>query len=101
LSGKHGLVDPGDTIPPYDHYLGDLPEQERREWAERVHDALVLRLSNADRLTILAEPVYGEFLVELLQRDGFEVNAPLSRLSPESFASFIEQSARTADLSDQ
>jgi hypothetical protein len=36
LSAKHGLLDPGDIIDPYDLSLRNLSADERRLWAERV-----------------------------------------------------------------
>jgi hypothetical protein len=36
LSAKHGLLDPDDTIEPYDLSLKDLSAEGRRIWAKRV-----------------------------------------------------------------
>jgi hypothetical protein len=36
LSAKHGLVDPGTTLAPYDETLNDKTRSERRSWANLV-----------------------------------------------------------------
>jgi hypothetical protein len=41
LSARHGLVQPGQVIKPYDVCLADLSSKKRQEWADMVHAQLV------------------------------------------------------------
>jgi hypothetical protein len=43
LSARHGLVEPGTVLEPYDTTLTDLTPEEREAWASRVTRALYLR----------------------------------------------------------
>ena len=40
LSAKHGLLHPDTSIEPYDLSLNELPARMRREWSQRVLEAL-------------------------------------------------------------
>ena len=94
LSGRHGLVEPQTVLAPYDLYLADLPAPARQEWARGVGRALRPRLSTGDRITLLAEPVYGEFLVPLLREQGTDVAEPLALVDPEGFGPFLDDAIR-------
>ena len=89
LSGRHGLVDPAAVIEPYDVFLGNLTDEQRRVWAARVFRALRPRLTAADRVVFIAEPVYSEHLTGLLRGDGVTVDEPLAATSPEDYVSAI------------
>src|SRR4051812_23919054 len=48
LSAKHGLLDPGDVVGPFDLQLGDQPLGYRTAWGEWVAAALAVRLRLQD-----------------------------------------------------
>ena len=51
LSAKYGLLDPDETIAPYDVALAELPSSARRAWGEQVVHALEERLGRLDGIT--------------------------------------------------
>jgi len=93
LSAEHGLLSPNAVVAPYDRSLADLSPEERNKWADRVYVSLRRELVLTDRITLLAEPLYGERVGMLLKRDGFEIETPLYGLNGDSFAAFIDKSA--------
>ena len=48
LSAKHGLLDPDETIEPYDETLGAFPVASRRQWSRRVTRQLHETLGSFD-----------------------------------------------------
>src|SRR3977135_3895586 len=48
LSAKHGLVEPGRTLRPYDLALGDLRASQRRAWGQRAVDSLQERFGSLE-----------------------------------------------------
>jgi hypothetical protein len=74
LSARYGLLNPGQTVAPYDLALGSLPKRERAHWGERVVrqicDAyLIGRPSELWRLRfcILAGAAYADAVVAALE----------------------------------
>lgn len=69
VSAKHGLVDPGSRLEPYDVTLASMTAAERGEWARRVRDQLAEVLGPDDTVLSLGGRSYsaplllGEFNV--------------------------------------
>ena len=64
LSARHGLVMPGDVLPPYDLTLARLPAGERAAWAARVNADLRRRLAGCE-FVVLAGRLYRAALAGL------------------------------------
>ena len=80
LSAKYGLVDPNETIEPYEKTLNTMRKDERREWAHGVLEALDPILSDVKSVTILAGKAYREFLEPELHRREIAVNVPMEEM---------------------
>jgi len=79
LSAKYGLLDPHQTIEPYDLTLKDMRAAERRAWAKRVITQMEKRLPPADCIIVLAGRNYREFLMGWLRGRARCVETPLAR----------------------
>jgi hypothetical protein len=83
LSAKHGLVEPGNVLEPYDESLGDAPRASRLQWSERVHVQLASRLGDLRRYTfeLHAGASYTDSgLAAALLKDGAKVENPTAGL---------------------
>ena len=80
LSAKHGLLDPGSTIDPYDKTLNGMSADLRRAWARGVFEDLAPRLSGVGSVTVFAGMSYREFLEAELRSRGLDVNVPMQGL---------------------
>jgi hypothetical protein len=84
LSAKHGLVSPEDQIEPYDLSLLSLSHLQRNNWAMRVFQELLPKLSDDDQITILGDDLYANYLAPFLKGAGFRTRMPLLGKSPNS-----------------
>ena len=80
LSAKYFLIHPDDLIEPYDLTLKSMSAIGKKEWAIRVYQMLQPLLSTEDNITFLAGQDYRNYLIPLLQHDGFTVNIPMEGL---------------------
>lgn len=83
LSALHGLVDPDETLEPYDKTLTAAPRSERRAWSARVLEELDERCGNLAGCTVElhAGAAYCDFgLVEGLEARGATVQLPTEGL---------------------
>lgn len=80
LSAMYGLVAPATEIAPYDHTLNSIGIVERRLWAKGVLGKLLPEIRDERRIVMFAGDRYREFLVELLERHGLEVEVPMANL---------------------
>jgi hypothetical protein len=82
LSAKHGLVDPGHRLAPYDLALSDLNAAARRRWGERVISALVKRFGPIENMIfeVHAGEAYRRALEPGLLAQGARLEAPLAGL---------------------
>ena len=80
LSAKHGLVDPGDVIEPYELTLNEVPAAERRSWAGRVLESLTRLVGRGDKVVLLAGERYRQFLFPGLRDMGVHVEVPMHGL---------------------
>ncbi|AFZ69387.1 DUF6884 domain-containing protein [Deinococcus peraridilitoris] len=81
LSAKYGLVEPECVLEPYELTLNELRIAERREWAERVMQALRPRLVPGRHVILLAGSRYREFLMQHIEQHGCHVEAPLASIA--------------------
>ena len=77
LSAKHGLLDPGSTIDPYDETLKAMPVYRRRTWARGVIEDLAPHLIGVDTVTLFAGMAYREFLEPELHGRGLKLHIPM------------------------
>lgn len=81
LSAKHGVLELGDRIAPYDVTLGALSGEEKRAWARSVEPSLKRVLSRGDTAVFLAGAEYQKDLVPIVRAIGARVQIPLGNLS--------------------
>ena len=79
LSAKYGLLDPEKVVAPYDVALADLPANARREWGERVVEALQARFGSLTGMTfeLHAGTAYRAAITPKLHELGAKVEQPL------------------------
>jgi hypothetical protein len=79
LSAKHGLLDPGQVIEPYDTALAKTGRACQRAWARDVADSLIGRIGDLRGvdIEIHAGADYFRFLEPLLESVGCRVTLPL------------------------
>jgi hypothetical protein len=80
LSALYGLVPADKEIAPYDHTLNTVGVAARRVWADGVYRALLPELKGHKRIVFFAGLKYREFLVEPLQKAGFQIEVPMEGL---------------------
>ena len=82
LSAKHGLIDPTQTIAPYDETLRGESRSAQRLWASNVAEALSLHLHDLDKadIEIHAGGDYYRFLEPMLVERGAQVTVPLRHI---------------------
>jgi cytoplasmic iron level regulating protein YaaA (DUF328/UPF0246 family) len=80
LSAKYFLVLPDHVIEPYDLTLKSMSAKEKKEWATHVYQMLKPFISTEDKIFFLAGQDYRNYLIPLLQHDGFAVNIPMEGL---------------------
>ena len=80
LSAKHGLLDPGSTINPYDETLRAMPVYRRRTWARGVIEDLAPRLAGAETVTLITGMAYREFLEPELRGRGLKLHVPMQEM---------------------
>jgi len=83
LSAKYGLLDPEQSIAPYDVALGDLPASARRAWGERIVAGLQARFGSVDGMTfeVHAGTAYRAAITPRLRELGATVEQPLLGLT--------------------
>lgn len=93
LSARHGLVDPGDVIAPYERTLKAMNAVEKRRWADEVLLQLLPLASGYERVVIFAGEDYRELLVEPLVEQGLEVDVPMAGLRQGEQLSWLSRGA--------
>lgn len=84
LSAEHGLLDPDQSICPYDLSLNDLRAKDRRLWSTRVLDELKRRVPSLRKkvIEVHAGATYAKYGLEEGLRDaGAVVHLPLAGVS--------------------
>ena len=102
LSGKHGIVQPNQTIDPYDVGIGQLSESKRSSWAARAIDDLE-RLADGRTISLWAIDDYSRPLLDANGDlpDPLPIIAPLSRLqAPDQRLWFTEARHMASRLHD-
>jgi len=75
LSALHGLVDPEQSLAPYEKVL---TVGESRRWADRVFVALSPQLQAGERVVLVAGGPYRKYLMPQLRQAGYDVEAVLA-----------------------
>ena len=83
LSAKHGLLDPEQSIAPYDVALADLTASARRAWGEQIVAALQARFGSLDGMTfeVHAGAAYRATMAPRLRELGASIEQPLLGLT--------------------
>ncbi|MGA2723036.1 MAG: DUF6884 domain-containing protein [Bryobacteraceae bacterium] len=77
LSAKHGLLEPGTVIHPYNETLNAMKKSERLEWSLKVMKALGGILQPGNRVVFLAGLRYREFLKPKVSAVGCDTLVPM------------------------
>jgi hypothetical protein len=80
LSAEHGLVSPDAVIAPYEKTLNTMGVRERRAWADRVLEQIVVTIPDVKEINFLAGQRYREFLLGELRRRDIVTNVPMEGL---------------------
>ena len=80
LSAKHGVVEPTQTIEPYDTTLTTMGVVSRRNWTRSALPTLIALAKGFDRVVSLAGQRYTENLLGPLADEGIEVTEPMKGL---------------------
>jgi hypothetical protein len=94
LSAKYGLLDPDETIEPYDLTLKGASKQFKSEWAHKVDDQIRNSIDRRKRLIVLAGDDYYAPLTEAGIEDPLNFFAPMRGLSLGNRLAFLNQSIR-------
>ena len=79
LSAKHGVLEPGELVAPYNFAMADLGRADRERWARRACTAIALLVEPCAVLMLAGVP-YREWLAPMLEDRGFVVETPLEGL---------------------
>jgi hypothetical protein len=80
LSAKHGLVEPGEIVGPYNVTMHDKTAAKRRARAQRVWMKVRSRIRPGDKVVLLAGAHYRGPLMPFLQQSGCVVEVPMRGL---------------------
>jgi hypothetical protein len=97
LSAKHGLVEPGRVLAPYDETLTDLPRTARRSWSALIIRALEEALGEVSGVVmeLHAGSAYLDYgLVAGLRERGAVLERPVQGLSFGKQLAFYKQAHR-------
>ena len=81
LSAKHGLLDPEESVAPYEKTLNTMSAEERRSWASETWQALEPHLAGVRSVVLFAGQKYREHLEPRLRDLGIEVQVPMEGLA--------------------
>ncbi|MBP1096321.1 hypothetical protein JOE50_006851 [Bradyrhizobium japonicum] len=81
LSAKHGVLDLGEIIEPYDVTLKAMPSSEKIDWAQRTGDQLRTILKSGDTVSLYCGEEYSAPLREIIRSLGARIVEPLYHLS--------------------
>lgn len=97
LSAKHGLLDPGKRIQPYDVSLRTLSRHEQMEWAKVVDLSLKDAYPTARHFILLTDEDYSHDIVPLLQKRGVRFTMPLNGMDRGCQELFLKNCHRFLD----
>lgn len=81
VSAKYGLLEPTQTIDPYDTKLGEMHIEARWNWGRKVVREFTRRHGQSCVIDVFAGSEYAAILTPLLEAEGHVVTLPLGRLS--------------------
>jgi hypothetical protein len=94
LSAKYGLLDPDETIEPYELTLKGAPKQFKSEWAIKVDEQIRAAIDPKKHLIVLAGDDYYAPLVEAGKGRPLDFLAPMQGLSLGNRLVFLNQCIR-------
>lgn len=94
LSAKHGLLDPEETIEPYDLTLKGASKRFKLDWAHKVDEQIRRSIDRKKRLIVLAGDDYYAPLIEAGIKDPLDYFAPMRGLSLGNRLVFLNQCIR-------
>jgi hypothetical protein len=94
LSAKHGLLDPNETIEPYDLTLKGASKQFKTEWARKVDGQIRKSVYREKRFIVLAGDDYYTPLTEAGIENPLSFFAPMQGLSLGNRLGFLNQCIR-------
>jgi len=94
LSAKYGLLDPEETIEPYDLTLKGASRQFKSDWAYKVDEQIRKSINRKKRLIMLAGDDYYAPLTEVVTSDPLIYLAPMQGLSLGNRLVFLNQCIR-------
>ena len=82
LSGKYGLLLPGEEIEPYNRFLNDLPVRKVKDWTTMVFKQMKrkLNLNEFREVYFHAGKRYRQYLIPMLEKNGIKCEVPLKNL---------------------
>lgn len=80
LSAKYGLLQPTETISPYDITLNNMKSSDRKLWAQDVLEQLTNKINPGDEIIFLAGTKYRENLISPLNKIGVQISIPMEGL---------------------
>jgi hypothetical protein len=98
LSAKHGLLNLGDAIDPYELAIKSLNSIQKEEWAQRVGLRLHQVIGPKDKVHLLAGRDYSAPLLEHFKKIRCVVANPLSGLSLGNRIGWLRKSNRESEL---
>jgi len=98
LSAEYGLVDPSVIISPYEKTLNKMKKIDRIKWAERVFNQIQKEDRIRKRIDVFAGSRYREFLLPLLETDGYEIGIPLKGLKIGEQLQWFQRKIREEEL---
>lgn len=90
LSALYGLVEPEQTIEPYNFTLNGQRKAERDSWAQRIANDIRRRVPPKSRIIILAGENYRAGLMPLL-KDDFSIEVPMVGLGIGQQLAFLKE----------
>jgi len=94
LSAKYGLLDPDETIEPYDLTLKGASKQFKSEWAHKVDQQIRNSVYRTKQLIVLAGDDYYAPLIEAGVKEPLNFLAPMQGLSLGNRLTFLNQTIR-------
>jgi hypothetical protein len=80
LSAKYNLIKPDEMIDTYDLSLNNMNKRERMDWASTTFNMILMEIDSRTQVYFHCGEVYREYLIELLEKSGYEYYVPLQGL---------------------
>jgi hypothetical protein len=101
LSAKHGVLQLGDIVEPYELSIKDLSAEQKANWIVKVGSSLKQLIASTDKVHILAGLEYARPLLPIFQKIGCQVISPLAGKSFGQRVSWLRLNNREPELFEQ